>query len=154
MYYQEEADKKEKRKIIAVVTTVTVVILILIVAIILVATNKTSRSQRNVEYVSSESKEDEQIAEQTSDEAIEEDDADEAQEESSVIGELTTEKSTGNGEENTSEESVPATSVNAVVVAESSDNMPATGAEDLLPLALMLGAAAVYIGSRKFAKEN
>ena len=159
MYYQEEAEKKERRKIIAVATISVVVILILIVAIIVVATKKSSRGVATVAENTSA-----QIAENVEEatggdkqkyEAKNESEAGssevaggEATGAGSTSGSLSTEssESSDNGR-NSGTQSVATQSGGAVA----KDDIPSTGPEEALPLALMAGVLVAYLTSRKLA---
>lgn len=145
--YQNEVEKKEKRKIIATVTVATAVILILIAAIIVVATEKahTNTSQQaETSQTVTEPANDAEVTESA--EAAEStesaENAGENTENSAVVGTLTT------------EEYVFDETTGASVTAETSAEMPTTGAEDLLPLGLVAGMLVAYLVSRKITKED
>lgn len=163
MYQQQEVEKKERRKIIAAATVAVALILILIVAIIVVATKKSSRTSIGKEENSSFELKDES-SENTEDEA--KDQADQKSEEetnenseagqTSAIGTISTEKTKAK-EDNKSTESTKTeqkTENTTVVVSDSKGDMPNTGPEDFLPIALMAGMLATYLTSAVLAKRE
>lgn len=110
MYYQGEIEKKDRRKVILIATAIVVVVLILIAAIIVVATKKSGNNVGGNENA--------------------------------------TFSIDNNKEEEKKEEEKPATSVGSVStttakvetpVNNTSDSIPSTGPEDILPVALALG---------------
>ena len=135
MYYQGEAEKKERRKIIAVATAAVVLILILIVAIIVVATKKSAKSNisdaQNSAFELSESDDKKTETEKT------EDKKDESQ---NNVGNLSNNATVANNND------VPAVVAGA--------DIPSTGPEDVLPVALILGALVAYGSSAILAKRE
>ncbi len=162
MYYQE--DKKERRKIIAVATIAIAIILILIVAIIVVATKKSARSNVGV----AEPAETSQVAEQTadketdnksetstdnkSDASVDNKSSSESAESTggAGIGNLSTDSTVSANSSTTSGASATASGAKT----ETSSNLPSTGPEDLLPIALIAGTLVAYLYSRKLAKNE
>jgi len=144
MYYQGEVDKKERRKIIAVATISVIIILSLIVAIVVVATKKSAKSgisdaqNSAFELIESEDKAEEKTEEdKTADKVTENKEA--KQESVKEIGDLTTKQNQVSKTTNT---------------AATSADMPNTGPEDVLPIALILGALVTYLSSRALAKRE
>ena len=136
MYYQDEAEKKERRRLITFAVTTVVLILILIVAIVVVATKKAG-SNKVTEGVNSEFI----FAEENTNESETE----------------KTEEKTTETEENKSSETVgtlSTTTNDAPVVISGASDLPTTGPEDLLPLALVLGALTTFGASAAMAKRE
>lgn len=138
MYTQGELDKKERRKIIAAATVTTALILILLVAIIVVATKKSSQASvsepENVAFELTESEE----------ETTEKN----AEEKTETIGVISTEQS-----ETKVEETIENTEVITTELAIS-EELPTTGAEEILPIAILLGAFVAYLSSAVLAKKE
>lgn len=134
MYNYNEVEKRERRRIISVAVAAAVLILVLIVAIIVVATKKTPSENvggsENTSFVleGSESTEEEEGT-------VEEEKSDS---EETVVGTIST-------------ETTPVQTPTSSVVTE---NIPDTGPEDLLPIALMLGALTAYITTLVMKKRQ
>lgn len=148
MYYQGEVDKKERRKIIAVATISVIIILSLIVAIVVVATKKSAKSDISdaqnsaFELIESEDKTEDKTENKTeenktADKTTENKEA--KQESVKEIGDLTTKQNQVSKTTN---------------AAATSADMPNTGPEDVLPIALILGALVTYLSSRALAKRE
>ena len=128
MYYQTDIEKKERRRIILITIAAAALILILLIAIIVVAANKSSKKD--------------DVATQTNSafEYKEEDKTEEKKEEKTE-----TEKK---------EDKTVISTDTAPVANVVSDDMPNTGPEEILPLAIMLGLGAAYVSSYVISKKN
>jgi len=132
-----ETEKKERRKIIAIIIATVVLILALVAAIVITATSK---SRRNVgegenssfviadEYITGKKEEESENKSEEETKSSEEDSA-----KASDLGKISTES------DEKAIDSAPAVS--------SVSSLPETGAEDLLPLALLLGATTTFATS-------
>ena len=145
MYYQGEAEKKERRKIVAVSIIAVILILLLIIAIIVVAVKKSHR----VNIVTEENTSLE-VSEKT-----------ETKKEDVVIenGVKTTENTTETTiviEEPKVEvkEEAPAKATAQAETKSKEDDIPSTGPEDALPVALLLGTLVAYLSSSALAKRE
>ena len=141
MYYQEELNKKERHKIIAVATVALTLILALIVAIIVVATKKSDRTSVVNE---------ENVAFEMTDENKEETKKNK-EEENKNIGLFSTDKKEEKEEEQKEEKKETVSETPAVIA---SDDMPSTGPEDILPVALLIGMIVAYTSSAVLVKRD
>lgn len=135
MYYQSEADKKNRRRLLIVGIATFALILILIISIIAVASKK---NKSNTDKIGSK----------TSTETIVEPGTEEG----------TSEKTESLSTETKKEEPVAVIETNPTVstttTTTSVSNMPSTGPEEVLPLAFVLGMGAMYASSAIIAKKN
>lgn len=152
MYYQEETDKKERRKIIAIATAAVVIILILIVAIIVVATKKTTKTVSVTENSNTEVVIDENKDENTGEAEKTENAENKENTENKVVENKESGATTiGNLSTDTNKQSEAKASSTTT---ERSNNMPTTGPEEYLPIALMAGMLVAYLSSRVLAKRS
>ena len=128
MYYQSEADKKNRRRLLIVGIATFALILILIISIIAVASKKSKSST-------------DKIGSQTSTEEIVEPGTEENKTET-----LSTETK--------KEEPVAIVETNPTIVTTPVSDMPTTGPEEVLPLAFVLGMGAMCASSAIIAKKN
>ncbi len=135
MYYQSEADKKNRRRLLIVGIATFALILILIISIIAVASKKSKSST-------------DKIGSKTSTETIVEPGTEEGTSEEKKTESLSTETK--------KEEPVAVVETNPTVstTTTSVSNMPSTGPEEVLPLAFVLGMGAMYASSAIIAKKN
>jgi len=135
MYYQSEADKKNRRRLLIVGIATFALILILIISIIAVASKKSKSST-------------DKIGSKTSAETIAEPGTEEGTSEEKKTESLSTETK--------KEEPVAVIETNPTVstTTTSVSNMPSTGPEEVLPLAFVLGMGAMYASSAIIAKKN
>ena len=131
MYYQTDVEKKERRRIIMISIAAAALILILLIAIIVVAAHKSSKNNdiSKQTYSAFEKKEDTNI---------------EKKKEEKTEVEVKTEEKT---------EDKPVISTETTTSTANSD-MPNTGPEEVLPLALVLGLGTTYAASAVMAKRN
>ena len=131
MYYQTDVEKKERRRIILISIATAILILVLLVAIIVVAAHKSARSG------------DEEIANQTNSGTFD------------YKEENKTEDKKDEKTETTQTESKPViTTDTAPAVTSTVSDMPTTGPEDILPLAILLGLGATFVTSYIMSKKN
>ncbi len=135
MYYQDEAEKKERRRLITFAIATVVLILILIIAIVVVATKKVGSKDTSKDV-------------NTSVVAVDENSSSE-ETASGDIGTLSTETI----EADKTAESTKTTDAPVINVVASPD-IPTTGPEDLLPVALVLGALTAFSASAVMAKRE
>ncbi len=147
MYYQEETDKKERRKIIAIATAAVVIILVLIIAIIVVATKKTTKTVSVTENSNTEVVIDENKDENTG----ETEKAENAENKEAENKDTNAAATIGNLSTDTNKQSEAKASSTTT---ERSNNMPTTGPEEYLPIALMAGMLVAYLSSRVLAKRS
>ena len=134
MDYQSETDKKNRRRLLIVGAATVALILILIISIVAVASKK---SKSNADKIGS----------QTSSETISEPGSEgEGEGDDKKTETLTTETKKN--------EPVAVVSTNPTVDAAPASDMPTTGPEEILPLAMVLGMGAMYASSAVIAKKN
>lgn len=150
MYYQEEVEKKERRKVIILATIVVLVILMLLVAIIVVATKKSSRPSLTAaenSAVEINAEQNQATESETGATASEAENASET--EATIVGGFSTETTA-----TTTDSGAAAGPVQRDEVSGDISVMPATGPEDILPIALIVGALIAYLGSAKLARRE
>ena len=134
-----ETEKKERRKIITIIVVTVVLILALLVAIVVTATGKhktnIGEGNNSAFMIDGENKAGETSADN------EGDDASGAGSDIANLGEI----STGSDTSDTDDDAPEVSSVS---------DLPSTGAEDLLPLALVLGAITTLATSLAMAKRE
>ena len=157
--YNLEIEKKQRYKLIAIAASLMIVIVFLVVAIVVVTNGKAGKNNiggiDNGEFAMVEgdenAKSEEVVEGADNGEATEAENTETESTESengSVIGAISTEISEGN--ENSAAESTPKEESSA----ETTDHLPKTGAEDLLPIALMLGMFTIWATSAVMAKRE
>jgi len=147
MYYQNEvdsADKKQRTRIIAIATFVAVVILLLIVAIIVTATSKSAKNNTAEKG----------IDEPTTVVAEAQPSEDGGENDGNSIGTISTETEDEQSNNGGADVSISANANVSVEVVDTSDKMPTTGPEDVLPIALVLGALTMFVSSSALAKRE
>ena len=134
MYYQSEADKKNRRRLLIVGIATFVLILILVISIVAVASKKSKSSA-------------DKIGSKTSTETIVEPGTEEGSD-GNKSETLTTETK--------KEEPVAVVETNPTIstTVTTTSDMPTTGPEEILPLAIVLGMGAMYASSAVIAKKN
>lgn len=151
MYYQNEVEKKERRKIIAGATIAVALILVLIIAIIVVAVKKSGHSNdvANETNTSFELEETASSAEETevqdkNEEQIESDE----QTTESLVGAISSEKTSSSDEQDNEE------TEDLSIITNTNEEMPTTGPEEILPIAVLAGMIVTYSYSAILAKRN
>ena len=125
MNYQSEEDKKARRKLITIAISTVALILILIVAIVVVSIKKPATPVATGETTAFE------------EEPKEETKTEEEPKEATKVGQITTEST-----------------VSTPIVTETVTTMPATGPEDFVPAALLLGSLTTFLTSAYLAKKS
>ena len=162
MYSSAEVEKKERRKIIIAATISVAIILLLIVAIIVVATKKSSRTNiskaENSTFELSDSLAlGSNVQSTTESKTVNENDSDlntASVEQESSAKETETEIAASSEESSAKEEIFTNEVSTQEEIFETADELPATGSEEIFPIALMLGALVMYLSSRALAKRE
>lgn len=160
MYNQVEVEKKERRKVIIVAAVTAGVILLLIVAIIVVAVNKSARKEDSGSATFSMTSDESSAsaANETGESKAEEP---EAKSGTAVSGKLSTEAGDKSSSENTGGTSAKKTDDKNSGGANGNNSsagassaIPSTGAEEVWPLALVLGMLVTAVSSRMLLQKS
>ncbi len=162
MYYQNEAEKKQRQKLIAVATIAVSIIVLLIVAIIVVAIKKSSHSDEIVSGSIAEPQEVESHEEGgkvldslSASESKTDSDSDKNNQKptSSGLGLISSEIASNGTSSSSSSHDTDSEDENPVEL-PADDNLPTTGPQDVLPIAIMAGLLTTCVSSAVLAKRE